>query len=181
MSASTLARKLRLSAALAVLGLAALAGTANADVTTVKVDDRYQVSGTVDPIACLGPDAGTISGQGTAVGGLTFSNGPEPAPFFNAHLTLTEDGRIDFPTGTYVLDHFVQHFNYTSGTYRPYDSRTAVVQERGTVYDPDGQPTGETVIVHEVQHATYYDANHNDEIDPGEYKVNVDHFRLTCR
>jgi|SwirhirootsSR2_FD_contig_101_357326_length_715_multi_4_in_0_out_0_2 hypothetical protein len=189
MSASTLGRGFRLSAALGLFALAAVVGTSSADVptvkpdvTTVKINDLYHFSGTIDPIACLGPDAGTISGQGTAVGGATFSNGPQPAPFFNVHLTFTEDGRIDFPNGTYVLDHWVQHFTYTSGAgYRPYDSRTAPVQEQGTVYGPDGQPTGETVLVHEVAHATYYDANHNDEIDPGEYTVNVDRFRVTCR
>jgi hypothetical protein len=107
MNASKLARKLRLSAALALFALAVLAGTSSADmptvkpdVTTVKINDPYDVSGTVDPIACLGPDAGTISVQGTAVGGATFSNGPQPAPFFNVHLTYTEDSRIDFPNGT---------------------------------------------------------------------------------
>ncbi len=184
MIAPTLTRGLRACAPLAVLVLLMFAGPSyGADpcdpdpgACVVKSDVIKPWSATVEEYDCLGPDPGVASGTQEDKESRTWSVGG-----FHYLLTHTEEGRIDFPSGVYVLDKLTEHFNYNSGTHATTDTFTSAVQDRGTVYGADGQPTGQIVTIHALTHFTWIDTNGNGDPDPGDdYKASVDHYRLTC-
>jgi hypothetical protein len=176
--ASRLARRLVLCAGIAGFGLVGSAATAHAAATPFSGTIPYDFSGPVGPIDCLGPDPGAISGHGT----VTFGGVSSDQTFFHYHEARTEDGVTVFPDGTYVVDHFTSHFDYNSGTHQPVTTLTNPVQDRGTVYDKYGQPTGQVVTFHALEHFTWIDTNHNGDPDPGDdYRASVDNLRLSCR
>jgi len=172
----------RLVAALAagVLGMLALAGTSQGAAETGTFGPFVQpLSGTSDDTGtCLGPDAvGTISGTETVFGHFT-ENGP-PAFGFHDHGTITNEYRVDYSDGRYVVGSDVVHFNDNATHGDQFTSSTAD-HASGTVYGPGGEVLG-TVTIHAVSHVTYRDADGDHQPDPGEVTASVDHFRFTCR
>ena len=122
----------------------------------------------------------TIVGTGEAAGGGNYSNAPGN-PFFHFHEARTENTRITFTSGYYALDTFSSHFTYTSGSHRPVLTYSEPIQERATVYAPDGQPTGEVVKIKALSHFTWRDIDGNGDPTPGDdYTAYVDNFRMTC-
>jgi hypothetical protein len=159
--------------ALVVLASAAFgrAETGNFGPEVSTFTDTVDDSGT-----CLGPGAtGTITGTETVVGHFT-ETGP-PALNFDAHGTSTVTYRVDYADGRFVLGTSVEHFTSTGNS--PQLGNHSVTRDIGTLYGPDGQVLGQ-VTVHAVNHVTFRDVNGNFQLDPGEIKANVDHFRLTC-
>ena len=178
MTASTLARRAGLCVPLAVLGLLIGAGASHAQATPFQGSSPpKQLSEVVDPIACIGPYAGNLTGTVTHnVWGVSSDQ-----TFFYYHETSVGEYRIDFPNDRYVLGAFADRFMYMSNGMAP-TTKSDVVQDRGTVYDAaTGQPTGQVVTIHAVLHQTFTDNNHDGELDAGDdYTANVDHFSLTC-
>jgi hypothetical protein len=170
MIASTLARKLRRCAALAALGLLALAGTSYGQAETGSLQGQNTFTDTEDDTAtCLGPGAsGTITATETVAGRFT-ENGP-PTLGFHFHGTSTLDYRIDYVDGRYVLGTAVEHFDENAaGRLRTFTT-TKATQDYGTLYGSDGQPLGR-VTIHAIVHLTYRD---------GEITASVDRSRVTC-
>jgi hypothetical protein len=182
MIASTLARKLRRCAALAALGLLALAGTSYGQAETGSFQAQNTFTDTEDDTAtCLGPGAsGTITATETVAGRFT-ENGP-PTFGFHVHWTSTLDYRIDYVDGRYVLGTAVGHFDENAagpaGRLRAFTT-TEATQDYGTLYGSDGQPLGR-VTIHAIFHLTYRDTNGNRTPDPGEITASVDRSRVTC-
>ena len=140
----------------------------------------FAVSEPADPIDCLGPAAGTRTATPRSREHITFFNSDKP--FFDFRETYTEVGRMDFPSGVYVLYDLTERFTYISGTVRTTTVTTTVVHNDGTVYAADGRPTGQRVKIHAVAHFTWIDLNHNGDPDPDDvYRATVDQFRATCR
>ena len=162
----------------AVLSLLVLATTAYGRAQVGTFQDVNAVFDTVDDTGtCLGPGAtGTVTGTETVVGHFT-ETGP-PALNFDAHGTNTFVYSVDYVDGRYILGTSVEHFKATGNS--PQLGDISIFRDVGTLYGPAGQRLGQ-VIIHAVQHITFRDANGNFQLDPGEIKVNVDHFRLTCR
>ena len=123
----SLTRTLRVCAPLAAAAALAMAGTAyggsfpncNPDhgACAFSFDSGpYAFSRPADPIACLGPDAGTASGIAQDTEGGTFSNNPANR-FFHLRTGHTESGRMDFPYG-YVLYQWTSIRSTTRGAAR---------------------------------------------------------------
>ena len=95
----------------------------------------------------------------------------------HVHGTETQDYRIDFEDGRYLISHSPTHFEFN--VVGPRFKNTEAQQDRGTLYAGDGRPIG-PVTVHTVSHMTWSDANGNGQPDPGEVTVDVEHFRISC-
>jgi hypothetical protein len=190
MFASPFARTLRVCLPLAAAALLAVAGTSYGSVYPNCNPDRgactfsfdsgpVAMSGPIDPIDCLGPEAGTVTGTARDTEGGNFSN-VETNPFFHFHATHTEDGRMDFPYG-YVLYRLRDDFNYDTDAHTSTFTLSDSVNAYGTVYGTNDQPTGQVVSLHGVAHFTWIDTNGNGDPDPVDnYKASVDKFRVTC-
>jgi hypothetical protein len=190
MFASPLARTLRVCVPLAAAAMLALAGTSYGGVDPTCNPDSgacafsfdsgpYAISGPADPIDCLGPGAGTVTGTAQDSGGGNFSN-IETNRFFHFHATHSEVGRLDFPYG-HVLYRLRNEFNYSAGSHTATLTLSNPVNAQGTVYGTDGQPTGQAVSLHGLVHFTWIDTNGNGDPDPvDDYKASVDRFRVTC-
>jgi hypothetical protein len=179
MSSST-ARRLVAALAAGVLGMLALAGTSQGAAETGTFGPFVQpFTDTVDDTGtCLGPGAvGTISGTETVFGHYT-ENGP-PAFGFHDHGTFTNQYRVDYSDGRYVVGSDLVHFS-DNATHRDQFTSSIADHASGTVYDAAGQVLG-TVTIHAMSHVTYRDADGNHQPDPGEVTASVDHFRFTCR
>jgi hypothetical protein len=187
---TSLKRTLRISVPLAVAAVLTMAGTSYGGADPNCNPDRgacafsfdsgpYAISGPADPIVCLGPDAGTVSGTAEDTGGGTFSSSATN-PFFHFRSTHTESGRMDFPYG-YVLYRLDNHSTYNSGSHPAVLTLTNPVNAHGTVYALDGRPTGQVVSVHGIEHFTWVDTDGNGQPDPGdEYKASVSRLQVTC-
>jgi hypothetical protein len=178
MSSST-ARRLAAALATGVLGALALAGTSQGAAETGTFGPFVQpFSDTVDDSGtCMGPGAvGTITGTETVVGRYT-ENGP-PALGFHDHGTFTNEYRVDYADGRYIVGTDTAYFN-DNATHRDQFTSSTVDRDSGTVYDGAGQVLG-TVTIHAVSHVTYRDVDGNHQPGPGEVTASVDHFRVSC-
>jgi hypothetical protein len=91
--------------------------------------------------------------------------------------TDTQDYRIDWSDGTYLISHSPTHFEFNTNSKE--FVFTEAQQDRGTLYSPDGQVIG-TVTVIGGFHMTWRDVNGNLELDPGELTVSTDHVHVRC-
>jgi hypothetical protein len=125
-----------------------------------------------DEVSCTGQLGGSGSNTATTVGQFV-----DTGQTFHVHGTTTQDYRIDWPDGTYVISHSPSHFelNTNSREFVP----TEAQQDRGTLYGPDGQTIGR-VTVFTLTHASWRDTNGNGQMDSGEITASVDEFRVTC-
>jgi hypothetical protein len=174
-------RKLVVALTIAVLGwlalgagasLAASPNAASAGSFTRQVNFSDTVPG---DYPCFAGVTGTITGTETISG--HYSNAPA---FFHFEGTLTQEYRIDFSDGRYVIGGFSTRFadawNAQSGI--PREQYTDVGVERATVYASDGSATG-TVTVSGVIHTSWADLNQNGQMDANEFTASVSP-RVTC-
>ena len=94
------------------------------------------------------------------------------------HGVSTFDYHGDFPNGIYVqsgLNRDIFSFRFKP----PRTVEHVVTQDFRTIYAGDGTPIG-TLSIHANDQITIQDTNGNGEIDPGEFTVQFDHFRVHC-
>jgi YD repeat-containing protein len=132
-------------------------------------------------IPCLTSDEGTVTATGDETGRGNFN--PD-AVWVHFHSTYVETGRVDFPSGIYVLYSFTAR-----GGSQLADNRTTVTftdegSVQGTVYDADGNPTGQTIAMHAIKHYTFIDSGDVGvpfDSDPTDtFLADVDRTRWTC-
>lgn len=165
------ARRFRFSVPLAALGLLMLAGTASAQATVGDFSFQQTMQIT-DEVSCTGQLGGSGSNTATTVGQFV-----DTGQTFHVHGTTTQDYRIDWPDGTYLISHSPSHFEFNTNSLEFVS--TEAQQDRGTLYGPDGQAIG-TVAVFTLTHTTWRDTNGNGQLDSGEITASVDQFRVTC-
>jgi hypothetical protein len=161
----------RFSVPLAALGLLIFAGTASAQATVGHFSFQQTVQIT-DEVSCTGQLGGSGSNTATTVGqfvdtGLTF----------HVHGTTTQDYRIDWPDGTYLISHSPSYFEFSTNSLQFVS--TEAQQDRGTLYSQDGELIGR-VTVFTLSHITWRDRNGNEQADPDEITASVEQFRVTC-
>jgi hypothetical protein len=171
MTSSSHRRRFRFSVPLAALSLLILAGTASAQATVGDFSFQQTVPIT-DEVSCSGQPGGT--GTNTAI---TVGQFVDTGQTFHVHGTTTQDYRIDWPDGTYLISHSPSHFE--SNTNSLQFAATEAQQDRGTLYSHDGQVIGR-VTVFTLSHITWRDSNGNSQADPDEITASVDQFRVTC-
>jgi len=193
MFASKLARRLRLCAPVAALALLALPAVSHGDpnhpcdetgVCTFKFDSGPQP---VDPyeveIPCLTSAQGTATGTGRELGTVNFSADFDEH-FVHVQSSYTETGRIDFPSGIYVLYSFAAHGATQVGEQRTTITVTGTERGSGTVYAADGQPTGQTVSKRGLMHFTFIDSGDAGvpfDSDPtDDFIVDIERGQWTC-
>jgi YD repeat-containing protein len=205
MFTSTLQRQFRICAPLAVIAVLALPAISHADPSGrcegtgvpcfvehqsgSHVEFQFDTGPTVaDPrvfeVPCLTAEEGTRTPTtGDETGRGNFSTDPDVV-WAHFHSTYVETGRIDFPSGIYVLYSFTAR-----GGAQLADNRTTVTYTEegrfdGTVYDADGNPTGQTVARHGIKHYTFIDsgdAGYPFDSDPTDtFLADVDRTRWTC-
>ena len=193
MLTSKLPRRLRLCAPLAALALLTLPAVSHAeptldchgtDVIVCKFDSGSQPTGDYPfEIPCLTAEEGTASGTGREIGGGNLDPDPD-AHWGHFHSTYVETGRVDFSSGIYVLYRFDAHGGSEFGDTRTTVTYTEVDRYEGTVYDKDGNPTGQVVTNHGVHHLTFIDSGDAGipfDSDPTDrFLANVDRDRWTC-
>jgi hypothetical protein len=193
MFTSKLSRRLRLCAPVATLALLALPAGSHAepslschgtDVVVCKFDSGPQPSGEY-PVAipCLTAQEGIASGTGRETGGGNFDPDPD-AHWGHFHSSYVETGRIDFPSGVYVLYRLDARGGAEFGDTRTTVTYTESGKIVGTVHGVDGSPTGEVVTNHVVRHFTFIDSGDAGipfDSDPTDtFLANVDRGRWTC-
>lgn len=167
------------TACLAFVAVPALADDRQAGRSTNTIgtysDSQPYSDVAVTDFPCFDGQSGTASGVDSIEG--RYNNAP---PFF--HFTGVGSGsyRIEYADGRSVVGGYTTKIeieaNAESGSVREKD--TEISQDDATVY-LDGQQIG-TVSVRETLHTTFNDADQDREIDPGELKSSVDHFRVSC-
>lgn len=191
MFASKLARRLRLCSLLTALAMLALPAVSHGDraptcngtgVCTFRFDsglrpvDAYPVN-----IPCLTSQEGTATGTGEEAGGGNFDFDTH---FGHFHSRYSETGRIDFPSGMYVLYSFAAQGGAEFGEQRTTITVTEAAKTRGAVYGPDGQPTGRVVTEDVLIHFTFIDSGDAGipwDSDPtDDFIVDIDRDRWTC-
>lgn len=134
-------------------------------------------------IPCLTAEEGTATETGDEAGRGNFVPDPD-AVWGHFHSTFVATGRIDFPSGIYVL-----YSRTARSGAQVADNRTTVTFTdestfRGTVYDADGNPTGEIVTRHHITHYTFIDSGDAGipfDSDPTDtFLADVDRSRWTC-
>ena len=174
MKASRFIRKLRVCAPVAVLGLLLCSAAAYGQATPGKFSIVQPINGVEPDFVCQPAAIGVITGTETVVGEfITTPNG--------IHLsgTATQDYRIDFADGRYLVSSSPDHFNFNMGSGNSPSVSNEVQQDRGTLYAVDGQVIG-IVSVSSHLHTTWLDSNGNNVPDPGEITASVDTFRVSC-
>lgn len=147
--------------------------------TGQSVGDPYTVE-----IPCLTADEGIVTPtSGDETGRGNFSPDPDTV-WGHFHSSYVETGRVDFPSGIYVLYGFTAR-----GGGQVADNRTTVTYTeegsyRGTVYDADGNPTGQIIKQHVIKHYTFIDsgdAGNPFDSDPTDtFLADVDRTRWAC-
>lgn len=165
------ARRFRFSVSLAALALLILAGTASAQATVGDFSFQQTVQIT-DEVSCTGQLGGSGSNTATTSGQFV-----DTGQTFNVHGTTTQDYRIDWPDGTYLISHSPSHFELNTNSLQFVS--TEAQQDRGTLYNHDGQVIGR-VTVFTLSHISWRDSNGNGQTDPDEITASVDQFRVTC-
>jgi hypothetical protein len=167
-------RKLHLCLALGILGLLVFATSAFARATPIKFPISNPINGVEADFVCQPAPTGIVTGTDTVL----FTLVPTPQGFHYS-ATSTQDYRIDFADGSYLISSSPTHFegNQTRNSPSVY---TEVQQDRGTLYTQDGQVIG-IVSVSSVTHYTWRDSNGNGFPDPGEFiTADVSTFRVSC-
>jgi YD repeat-containing protein len=202
MFTSRLKRRFRICAPLAAIALLALPAVSQADSSgrcagtgvpcfverDVGTHVEFEFDSGPNPtgsktveIPCLTSEEGTATGTGDETGRGNFS--PDRV-WVHFHSTYVVSGRVDFPSGMYVLYSFTAR-----GGSQLADNRTTVTftdegSLQGTVYDADGNPTGQTVARHSIKHYTFIDSGDAGvpfDSDPTDtFLADVDRTRLTC-
>jgi hypothetical protein len=170
MTASRLARRLRFCVPLAVLSLLIFVATASARATVGTFYSQETVTFT-DVSSCTGL-TGTGTNTATDAGRFVDTGGT-----FHVSGTATQDYRVDWSDGSYLISHSTSHFEFTTNSSQFVS--TEAQQDRGTLYSADGQVIGQ-VTVFTLTHMTWRDTNGNGQPDPGEFTASVDQFRVTC-
>ena len=142
----------------------------------------------VDPhpieIPCLTSDEGTVTGTGDETGRGNLVPDPD-AVWGHFHASYVETGRIDFPSGMYVLYRFTGRAGGQIADNRATVTYTEAGGFQGTVYDGAGNPTGQTVAMHAIKHYTFIDSGDAGipfDSDPTDtFLADVDRTRWTCR
>lgn len=168
--ASTTARRIRLCVPLAMLGLVVFAGTASARATHGTFYQQ-ETNTFTDVSLCTGL-TGTGTNTATDAGRFVDTGGT-----FHVSGTTTQDYRIDWSDGSYLISHSPSHFEFNTngGEF----VSTEAQQDRGTLYSADGQVIGHQAVF-TLTHTTWRDLNGNGQPDPGEFTSSVDQFRVRC-
>jgi hypothetical protein len=167
---STTARRIRLCLPLALLGLVVFAGTASARASHGTFYQQETITFT-DVSLCTGL---TGTGTNTATDAGRFV---DTSRTFHVSGTTTQDYRIDWSDGSYLISHSPSHFEFNTNG-REFVS-TEAQQDRGTLYSADGQVIGHQTVF-TLTHTTWRDLNDNGQPDSGEFTSIVDQFRVTC-
>jgi hypothetical protein len=166
----------RLIATLTVALASLLIGTAAhgaATGGTFSWQDQLSASD-VGLVPCYPTLAGTLTGTDTGNGRfVATSNG------FHINAVETQNYRIDFANGWYLLSSSPTHSTINSDFANGQTVNTAAQQDRGTVYDAKGNLVG-NLNVWAVNHLTWRDLNGNGQPDPGEITATLDLFKFGC-
>lgn len=96
---------------------------------------------------------------------------------FHVVGVITQDNRIDWSDGTYLITHSPTHFSFNT------NSQTFVYtesqQDPGILYSADGEAIGKVTVIGGF-HITWRDVNGNGELDPDELIVSTDHGHVRC-
>lgn len=165
--------KLRLLVPLAALGALVFASVSSGQATVGTFYSQETVSDIEPEFVCQPATTGVVTNTITESGHFTVTDQ-------GVHLrgTATQDYRIDFADGRYLVSSSPSHFEF-SATSRGLDVHTEVQQDRGTLYSADDQAIG-IVSVFTLIHTTWRDSNGNGIPDPGEVTADVSLFRVTC-
>ena len=174
MTASRLARRLRLFVPLAALGVLIFAGTSYGQATVGNFSFQEPLNGTITDFACGPIASGVLTGTATTVGHFTLTD-----QGIHIHGTFTQDYRIDFADGSYLLSYSPSHFESNLNLRSGQAVSTEAQQDRGILYTAAGQPIG-PVNVFTLTHTTWRDTNGNGFPDAGEITANVSKVRFTC-
>jgi len=174
------ARRLVVCAALALAVLVpAGASYGSAETGTFPIGDGVPATDPIDlSFTCLGPGAvGTITVVESGSGHFT-ENGP-PAFGFHARGSSTQNYRMDFVDGRYVIG--VSQFRFSfNATGDALIGDAFEGQDHSALYDSSGDLLG-PVTVHDNGHVVYEDLNHDNEPDAGDMiKVTLDNFWVRC-
>jgi hypothetical protein len=171
MAASRFARRLRFCVPLAALGLLIFVGTAPAQATRGSFSFQETMTFT-DVSLCTGL-TGTGTNTATTVGQFVATG-----QTFHVHGTTTQDYRIDWSDGSYLISHSPSHFEFNTNSVGQFVS-TEAQQDRGTLYSSSGQVIGRQTVF-TLSHMTWRDTNGNGQPDPSEVTAGVDQFRVNC-
>jgi hypothetical protein len=163
-----------LGALIAVVVLVMAPATAFARATVGKFHVEESFSETITNYPCPEGIPVLMTGTSTTDGHFT-----DAGRHFSFHGTNVLDYRVDREDGSYALGYVTDHFNFVFNINRPRNVVSSAQQEQATLYAANGQAIG-TITVHVTEHLTYTDLNGNDEPDPGEITVEVDHSKVTC-
>lgn len=161
----------------ALAGLVALvcANVASGQATIGPISWQDQLSITdVGLVPCYPNLAGTLTGTDTGAGQFVVTSS-------GVHVegVETQDYRIDFANGWYLLSssptHFDTNFNFSNGQ----TENTFAQRDHGTLYDAGGNVIG-SLDVWGVTHLTWRDLNGNGQPDPGEITANVNLGKFSC-
>jgi hypothetical protein len=165
--------KLRLVVPLAALGALIFAGLSSGQATVGTFYNQETITGIEPEFVCQPATTGVVTNTITESGHFTIT---DQGVHFRG--TSTQDYRIDWADGRYLVTSSPSHFEFTA-TSLGLTVFTEAQQDRGTLYSADGQPIG-IVSVFTLTHTTWRDSNGNGVPDPGELTANVSQFRVTC-
>jgi hypothetical protein len=188
-----ISRRARLCALLATAAALALPAVSQGDATLTchgtdvilcKFDSGLQPTGAHPmDIPCLTSEEGTADGTGREVQYVNFSSDPD-AHWVHFTGRYVETGRIDFPSGMYVLYRLDARGGAQIGDTRTALTFTDVGKITGTVYGADGEPTGQVVSNHATLHFTWIDsgdAGFPFDSDPTDtFLADVEYDRWVC-
>jgi hypothetical protein len=133
------------------------------------------ISGTETGIVGCFPDlTGTITGTETVTGHFV-----DTGQGFHFSGTATQDYRIDFVDGRYLITSSPSHFEGDTNRNGGNIYTEAQQDFRTTLYNADGTSIGR-LTTFTLTHVTWIDTNGNGNPDPGEITANVSNFRQTC-
>jgi len=170
MTISWLWRRLAPCFLLTAIGIFVSAGPAAAEAVPERFTSTETDTGT-DVSLCTGL-TGFITHTSTEVGQV-FDTGRT----FHIVGVLTQDYRIDWSDGTYLISHSPTHFEFNTNSEE--FVYTEAQQDRGTLYSADGQVIGTQTVIGGY-HITWRDLNGNSQLEPGELTVSTDHGHVRC-
>ena len=164
-----------LAASAAIAGALLIpAGAAQAQATVFRFSGSDTETFSAPLEGCLPTDlVGNVTLTETTTGQAV-----DTGKVFSVHGVTTYNYHADFPNGMYVQSGLNRDI-FTFVANPPLTVNTVATQDFRTIYAADGTPVG-TLSIHETIHITFRDTNGNGEPDPGEIKVQFDHFRLRC-
>jgi hypothetical protein len=173
MAISVSARRFGVCLPIALLSVGAFAPPALAKATVGTYYNVEPVTTFTEPAGCNG-ELGTVTHTGVDSGHYV-----DTGHSFHVSGTNVQTYRVDFPDGTYILHESPTHYAFSFN--RHVAVRTDAQQDRGTIYDADGQVIGHVTIT-SVRHVTWSDLDGDNQPDPDEFRSEFDHFRVrnTC-